>query len=341
MHKKGKWLFVILLCLILFFTAAVIRFYSRRAETPVEQETIPHADTQTKESCYIFQDETTGLYGLADTDDSVIAAAEWKKLYFIGDNGVAAVKQIGTESVIGVLNREGNVIVPFVYQDLSYVNEQIIVGRLLHEDVYFLYDQSFHGLTTCAWNAYILKDSLLTLQRGTDAFVYRQAEDGIVLHSFDLQRSIQRRTVTMHCRQQMTAQLFPVEEWSLLGDTLSAFLKAYQRNDKEDASDFLSADAKLQLQQLMPKNTKEKWLTDWEDAIEITSQTDILGTTVYCAVTVERETESAVLQVAFQKNTAAGTLQITGLQIQQEIQEVEKTTDITDSAGTAGIVINE
>ena len=43
----------------------------------------------------------------------------------------AAVKQIGTESVMGVLDREGNVIVPFVYQDLSYVNNQILVGKLL------------------------------------------------------------------------------------------------------------------------------------------------------------------------------------------------------------------
>ncbi len=341
MHKKGKWLFVILLCLILFFTAAVVRFYSRRTETPAEQEKIPYADTQTKESCSIFQDETTGLYGLANADGRVIAAAEWKKLYFIGDNGVAAVKQIGTELVTGVLDQEGNVIVPFVYQDLSYVNEQIIVGWLLHEDMYFLYDRSFHDLTPCAWNAYILKDSLLTLQRGTDTFIYRQKDDGIVLHSFDLQRTIQRRTVTMYCRQQTAAQLFPVEEWSLLGDTLSAFLKAYQRNDEEDASVFLSADAKTQLQQLLPKNTAEKWWVDWQDSIEITSQTDILGTTVYCAVTVERETESAVLQVAFQKNTAAETLQITGLQIQQETQKTEETTDITNSADIAGIVINE
>ncbi|MCI5844890.1 MAG: hypothetical protein MRZ94_03835 [Oscillospiraceae bacterium] len=340
MHKKGKWLFVILLCLILFFTAAVIRFYSRRTNAPAEQEKTPYADTQTKESCSIFQDETTGLYGLADADDRVIAAAEWKKLYFIGDNGVAAVKQIGSELVTGVLDQEGNVIVPFVYQDLSYVNEEIIVGWLLHEDLYFLYDRSFHDLTPCAWNAYILKDSLLTLQRGTDTFVYQQTEDGIALCSFDLQRSIQRRTVMMHCEQQTTAQLFSVEEWSLLGDTLSTFLKAYQRNDEEDASVFLSADAKAQLQQLLEKDAAEKWLADWQDSIEITSQTDILGTTVYCAVTVERETESAVLQVAFQMSTAAGTLQITGLQIQQETQKTEASTDMTDSADTVGIVID-
>lgn len=340
MHKKGKWLFVILLCLILFFTIAVIRFYSKRTNAPVEQEKTSYADTQTKESCSIFQDEATGLYGLADADGRIIAAAEWKKLYFIGSNGVAAVKQIGSELVTGVLDREGNVIVPFVYQDLSYVNEEIIVGWLLHEDLYFLYDRSFHNLTPCAWNAYILKDSLLTLQRGTDTFIYEQTKDGIALRSFDLQRSIQRRIVTMHCKRQTTAQLLSVEEWSLLGDTLSTFLKAYQRNDEEEASVFLSADAKTQLQQLLSKDTAEKWLVNWQDSIKITNQTDILGTTVYCAVTVEQTTESAVLQVAFQKNTAAGTLQITGLQIQQETQKTETSTDVTDSANTVGIVIN-
>lgn len=340
MHRKGKWLFVILLCLILFFTVAVIRFYSGRTNAPTEQEKTLYADTQTEEVCSIFQDETTGLYGLADADGRVIATAEWKKLYFIGDNGVAAVKQIGSELVTGVLDQEGNVIVPFVYQDLSYVNEEIIVGWLLHEDLYFLYDRFFHDLTPCAWNAYILKDSLLTLQRGTDTFVYQQTEDGIALRSFDLQRSIQRRTVTMHCEQQKTAQLFSVEEWSLLGDTLSTFLKAYQRNDEEDASVFLSADAKAQLQQLLEKDTSEKWLANWQNSIEITSQTDILSTTVYCAVVVERETASAVLQVAFQKSTAAEILQITGLQIQQEIQKTETSMDMTDSADTVGIVID-
>lgn len=340
MHKKGKWLFIVLLCLILFFMAAVIRFYSRRTNAPTEQKTIPYADTQTAESCSIFQDETTGLYGLADADGKVIAAAEWKKLYFIGENGVAAVKQIGSELVTGVLDQEGNVIVPFVYQDLSYVNEEIIVGWLLHEDSYFLYDRFFHNLTPCAWNAYILKDSLLTLQRETDTFVYQQIKNGIALCSFDLQRSIQRRTVTMHCEQQTTAQLLSVEEWSLLGDTLSTFLKAYQRNDEEDASVFLSADAEVQLQQLLEKNTAEKWLANWQNSIEITNQTDIFGTTIYCAVTVERGAESAVLQIAFQMRTAVETLQITGLQIQQEIQKTETSMDMTDSADTVGIVID-
>lgn len=340
MHKKGKWLFVILFCLILFFTAAVVRFYSRRTNAPAEQEKTPYADMQTKESCSIFQDEATGLYGLVDADSRIIAAAEWKKLYFIGDNGVAAVKQIGSELVTGVLDQEGNVIVPFVYQDLSYVNEEIIVGCLLHEDLYFLYDRAFHDLTPCAWNAYILKDSLLTLQRGMDTFIYEQTENGIALRSFDLQRSIQRRTVMMHCKRQTTAQLLSVEEWSLLGDTLSAFLKAYQRNDEEEASVFLSADAKTQIQQLLSKDTTEKWLVNWQNAIEITSQTDMLGTTICCAVTVERETESAVLQVAFQRNMAAGTLQITGLQVQQETQKKETSTDVTNSVNTVSIVIN-
>ena len=139
------WLFVFFLLLIAGLGIAVSRFYAAKTEDPSTSRHVSSAPEQ--DSCYIFQEESTGLYGLSDADGRIIAAAEWKNLSFIGDHGIAAVKQIGTESVMGVLDREGNVIVPFVYQDLSYVNNQILVGKLLHEDLYFLYDRSFQDLT--------------------------------------------------------------------------------------------------------------------------------------------------------------------------------------------------
>ncbi len=315
MPTKWKLLFGILLCLLLFFAVAVAQFYYRR--TANASGTTTTADVTTT-SDHIFQDSTTGLYGLADAEDNVTIEPEWKSLYFIGEDGVAAAKKIGNTTVTGVLDREGDVIVPFVYQDLSYVNEQVIVGSLPQDDLYFLYDNTFHKLTDCAWNAYQWKDSVLTLQRNTDTFSYEQTEDEIALCAFDLQRAIQRRTVSIYCEESQTVSLFSVEVWCSLGDDLSTFLKAYQRNDMEDASVFLTADAVQQLEPLLVKNTAEKWRPDWTSSIAITSQTDILGTVVYATVAVERGTESAVLQVAFQAETATGALQITGLQILQE-----------------------
>lgn len=334
--KKGMWLFVFFLLLIAGLGIAVSRFYAAKTEDPSASHHVSSVPEQ--DSCYIFQEESTGLYGLSDADGRIIAAAEWKNLSFIGDHGVAAVKQIGTESVMGVLDREGNVIVPLVYQDLSYVNNQILVGKLLHEDLYFLYDRSFQDLTNCTWNAYLLKDNGLTLQRGTDSFFYQQIKDGIALRSFDLQRTIQRKVVTMHCEHRVTAQRYPVEVWQMLGDDLSEFLKAYQRNDETAAAAFLSSDAVTQLHPLIPKNKAEKWLVDWNSSIGISSQM-IQDNTVFCTITVKRDTESAVLRVAFSTESTAGTLQITGLEILQE--KAEKTEESSALETTADFVIND
>lgn len=334
--KKGMWLFVFFLLLIAGLGIAVSRFYAAKTEDPSASHHVSSVPEQ--DSCYIFQEESTGLYGLSDADGRIIAAAEWKNLSFIGDYGVAAVKQIGTESVMGVLDREGNVIVPFVYQDLSYVNNQILVGKLLHEDLYFLYDRSFQDLTNCTWNAYLLKDNGLTLQRGTDSFFYQQIKDGIALRSFDLQRTIQRKVVTMHCEHQVTAQRYPVEVWQMLGDDLSEFLKAYQRNDETAAAAFLSSDAVTQLHPLISKNKAEKWLVDWNSSIGISSQMT-QDNTVFCTITVKRDTESAVLRVAFSTESAAGNLQITGLEILQEQAEQTETSSATESF--QDFVINE
>ena len=334
--KKGMWLCVFFLLLIAGLGIAVSRFYAAKTEDPSTSRHVSSAPEQ--DSCYIFQEESTGLYGLSDADGRIIAAAEWKNLSFIGDHGIAAVKQIGTESVMGVLDREGNVIVPFVYQDLSYVNNQILVGKLLHEDLYFLYDRSFQDLTNCTWNAYLLKDDGLTLQRGTDSFFYQQIKDGIVLRSFDLQRTIQRKIVTMHCEHRVTAQRYPVEVWQMLGDDLSEFLKAYQRNDETAAAAFLSSDAISQLHPLIPKNKAEKWLVDWNSSIGISSQMT-QDNTVFCTITVKRDTESAVLRVAFSTESTAGTLQITGLEILQE--KAEKTEESSALETTADFVIND
>ena len=142
----------------------------------------------------------------------------------------------------------------------------------------------------------------------------------------------------MHCEHQVTAQRYPVEVWQMLGDDLSEFLKAYQRNDETAAAAFLSADAISQLHPLIPKNKAEKWLVDWNSSIGISSQMT-QDNTVFCTITVKRDTESAVLRVAFSTESTAGTLQITGLEILQE--KAEKTEESSALETTADFVIND
>lgn len=100
----------------------------------------------------------------------------------------------------------------------------------------------------------------------------------------------------------------------------------------------MSSDAVTQLHPLIPKNKAEKWLVDWNSSIGISSQM-IQDNTVFCTITVKRDTESAVLRVAFSTESTAGTLQITGLEILQE--KAEKTEESSALETTADFVIND
>ncbi|MFR2342063.1 MAG: WG repeat-containing protein [Ruminococcus sp.] len=333
--KKGMWLFVFFLLLIAGLGIAVSRFYAAKTEDPSASHHVSSVPEQ--DSCYIFQEESTGLYGLSDADGRIIAAAEWKNLSFIGDYGVAAVKQIGTESVMGVLDREGNVIVPFVYQDLSYVNNQILVGKLLHEDLYF-YTTVLSGFNQLHLERLSVKRQWANLAAGNRQFFLSADKRWNRTAVIRLAANHTAKVVTMHCEHRVTAQRYPVEVWQMLGDDLSEFLKAYQRNDETAAAAFLSSDAISQLHPLIPKNKAEKWLVDWNSSIGISSQM-IQDNTVFCTITVKRDTESAVLRVAFSTESTAGTLQITGLEILQE--KAEKTEESSALETTADFVIND
>lgn len=319
MNTQTKWLFAVLLFLLLFFAVSIVRFYTDKTALDIGSgdlllsETLPQDTAQYR----IFESET-GTYGLEDADGKTVIAPEWENLYFIGDNCIAAVKKIGSERVTGVLDTEGNVIAPFVYRDLSYVNAEIIVGSLLHDDMYFLYNQQFQALTPCAWNAYMLNGALLTLQRGTDAFTYRLSGSTLYLRSLDLQRSIQRRTVTMHCAQGQMARMLSVEEWCALGDMLTEYLKAYYRGVPEDAAHLMTEEALDVAQMVFTTDAEARWQPVWIEKILLTGQQDVLGTTIFCDITVAQEQETAILQVVLEKESATGELHITGMQIIQE-----------------------
>ena len=77
---------------------------------------------------------------------------------------------------------------------------------------------------------------------------------------------------------------------------------------------------------------------DWNSSIGISSQMT-QDNTVFCTITVKRDTESAVLRVAFSTELTAGTLQITGLEILQEKAEKAEKPSVLET--TADFVIKD
>lgn len=191
MNKHTKLLVSVLFVVIIILAVGIARFYmSVSGNTGSSNETtqiIRKLDIDDSGN-RIYEGEGS-LYGVVDSNDRVIVAPEWAELSFADGSCCIASKRIGGRLLTGCIDYEGNIVVPFIYRNITPHESDGFVFYTAEADSdgsCVVYDSSFKPCFMEAWEDCSVTDEVLTLSDGSNSFTYTYGENGLVCSRADV-----------------------------------------------------------------------------------------------------------------------------------------------------------
>ena len=183
MSKHMRLVVSVLFIVVIFLAIAITRFYSSTSKHTAgrsDQNDIERRLSADAAGNRIFED-SSGLFGVIDSDDRVIVPAEWQELSFAGEGKCIASKRIGGVLLKGCVDYEGNVIVPFIYQSITareIGSINIYTAESGTDDSVVTYDSSFRPMFHKVWKSCEFVNDNMTLRSNSGTYSYSVDEDG-------------------------------------------------------------------------------------------------------------------------------------------------------------------
>ena len=185
MNKHMRLLFAALIIVIIVLAAAITRFYSHTDNNVYEggsQSAI--AKKLDINSGYILFQDSSGMYGLADSSERVVVSPEWESLRFTDSAFLIAEKHSHGNPLLGCIDYDGDITVPLVYdsiekKDLGGMTFYIATA---HSDGSFvIYSNDFEPCFTRAWDKYDIGENEITLSTKKGSYIYTVNKNGFTL----------------------------------------------------------------------------------------------------------------------------------------------------------------
>ena len=189
MNKHLRLVVSALFIVIILLAIGITQFYSNTEKSTSEginsYEIINRLNSDNNGN-RIFKD-SNNLYGIIDSNDKVIVAPEWLELNFTKSNAYCiASMRINDRLLTGCIDYEGNVIIPFIYRNITphtYGNFTFYTADADNDISYVLYDEQFVPIFSRSWDDCILKNDILTLASNLGTYSYSVTNSGLTLDS--------------------------------------------------------------------------------------------------------------------------------------------------------------
>ncbi len=233
MNKHTRTIVVVLFVILILLAAAIIIFHvdvNKAGDYPADRTTA--SDDVSDDGSRIFRDEESGRYGLMDESSNIILDAEWQSLTEIGSRCFLAELRSSAQTLVGVIDNEGSIVVPFVYAEMERLTDFLYVGKLAADGKYFFYDAGFRLLLPESWEEYSLIDETLHLKKDGGTFVYGLGAD-LELIEISIPRRIRPISFDFRVRSAYLLRMMERRQWCQLADYLMTYLDAYRREQLE------------------------------------------------------------------------------------------------------------
>jgi hypothetical protein len=131
-----------------------------------------------------------GCYGVLDADNTVVIEPEWLEILYVTTETVIVSQRMENEVLIGGIDYEENVVLPFVFRSMERLNTQYYVGTVADDEKCILYDADFEPVFQRSWDAAEYENGILILETDGCQFSYYIADGQPVLHRGELQCTI-------------------------------------------------------------------------------------------------------------------------------------------------------
>lgn len=239
MNRHIRLVVSVLFAVIIILAAAITRFYfnvSKDAGGAGSTVEIVRKLSIDKSGNRIFEDGS-GLYGIVDSSDRVIAAPEWLQLHFAGDGVCIAVKNISGRTLQGCIDYDGNISVPFIYKRITLRN---IGGFEFYEaesdadGSIVLYSMDFTPLFMWSWDSLEVSGDELIIKKGDDILRFAAGENGLTCTSAVIRGSAAGSEYEISLESRLLLSKLDYNMLSTISDGIGAYLRYAFEDDPDD-----------------------------------------------------------------------------------------------------------
>ncbi len=231
MSRHARLIVAVLIALIALLAAAIVLFYLDVNKNSGDSD--ESGSSSSSEGSVVFVSED-GLCGLEDSAGNIILEAEWQSLVPVGNDFYKAVLETRGKTLCGVIDSEGDIAVPFVYENIERLTELVYTG-ILAEGGMHIYSADFRQLMPEAWDSCTVKNERMHLIKGKDEYTFVIGEK-LILWDVYLPRTNRpiRFNLNLSGEELESAECL---EWGDIADKILCYLDAFRRGNPEKLED--------------------------------------------------------------------------------------------------------
>lgn len=231
MNRHSRIIVILLLIILAALSAAIVLFRIDVGKDAGDagKGSSAYVQYDDSSSAIVFKDGS-GLYGLKDRDGNIILEPEWSELTVLGSGSFRARLNTRSETMYGVIDRKGDITVPFMYDEINRISDYLYSAKLHDTGKYHFYGNDFSLLINGAADSFFLEGTSILISQGQDTFTFKQGEN-LSLVRAELPRF--KRPVDLKIKVEDPEVLSAMDcmQWSRFADDAVAFIDALRRNN--------------------------------------------------------------------------------------------------------------
>lgn len=308
MNRHSKIILILLLIILISLGTAIVMFHINVGkDVRSSDKNILVSDmTEKYFSVDIFKDKN-GLFGLKDSGGTIILEPEWTELEPFGTDFFRAKLMARAGSPYGIIDTNGNIIVPFVYSDIKKLSDYIYVASLKNTEEYLFYNKNFDLLLPTTADNYYFIDTNLCIVKGEDEFVYKQGDE-LSLIKAEIPRFKRPIDLSLTIEDPFILLTMSNSQLSDFGDKTVIFLDMLRRNKTDKVSEIIDSSSIVDINSVL--KTELGWKGKLSENIYVyasvqENESDVviyLETELIIPNEEETDTENMPITLEFKKN---------------------------------------
>lgn len=221
MDCRMKPLLLTLMFALLCLTVELTEVAQMRAIEP--NDTVEKVTEPTSIALYV----ENGLWGLRTGSGRVIVKPEWYHLRMMGNDILIAKKNASARGLFGMINYSGEVLIPFIYSEITMLSKDGLWAAEIHEGDatrYHLYRSDGTRWSDTAWDRYEYQNGLITLEKDGNLIVSVIQNNALKLLSWHSEHPVGSIPMVMDLNE-VQLEAAPNSQTLLhLGDTAASYL---------------------------------------------------------------------------------------------------------------------
>jgi len=204
LSKKIRIIIIILLIILFSIIFAIVRLYNDTSKTGVKSESKVENIEQILSVSNgngerLFRSKG-GFMGVIDKNDELLVEPVWSNIVFVSTNTYIVSKSENGNYKYGMIDKSENLIVPVIYDKLSIVQDDIILGEINYKNKSksIVFDFLGNSYFNKEWDKVTFKNNYIELKLDEDIFKAKLQNNYMFIRNMSVKKELSNKSINFN-----------------------------------------------------------------------------------------------------------------------------------------------